>query len=182
MVMLQAGANVSLTKDNPLLDDLVVGFGWDTIQANGPQIDLVPSAIMVGQNGQAVSNEHFVFFNQLATPDDAVRYIEGDDSEQIEMTLSLIPETVDKIIFVVYVDPDVRKPGNFGSVRSSYIRVADRENSEIARFNLPPADISINAMIFGEVYKHRDEWKFRAVGQGYKTGLIGVAQDYKVAL
>jgi tellurium resistance protein TerD len=179
---LQAGANISLTKGNPLLNELVIGFGWNTIQSNGPQVDLVPSAIITDANNLALSDDHFVFFNQLATPDDAVRYVEGDDSEQIEVSLSLVPEAVAKIVFIVYVDPDVRKPGNFGSVKNAYMRVADRENNEIARFDLPNADLSINAMIFGEIYKHRDEWKFRALGQGFKDGLSGVANAYKVAL
>lgn len=182
MVTLQAGANVSLTKNNPLLSELVVGFGWDVISSNGPQVDLVPSAIVANSANEAISDEHFVFFNQLSTPDDAVRYVEGDDAEQVELSLSLIPDNVDKIAFVVYVDPDVRKPGNFGSVRNAYIRVADRDNSEIVRFNVPNPDLSITAMIFGEIYKHNGEWKFRAVGQGYKTGLVGVARDFKVAL
>lgn len=182
MVTLQTGGNVSLTKNSPLLDDIIVGFGWDVIQSNGPVVDLVPSAIITDADGKAVSDEHFVFFNQLATPDEAVRYVEGDDAEQIEMKFSRVPAEVNKVVFVVYVDPDVRKPGNFSSVRSAYIRVADKDNTEIARFNLPSADLTITAMIFGEVYRHNGEWKFRAVGQGYTSGLAGVAQDFGVGL
>jgi tellurium resistance protein TerD len=182
MSTLQAGANISLTKTNPLLDDIVVGFGWNLINSNGLQPELVPSAIITDTENDALSDEHFVFFNQLATPDDAVRYVEGDDSEQIELNLSLIPTDVAKIVFVVYVDPDLRKPGNFGSVREAYIRLADRENNEIVRFELPNPDLSITAMIFGELYRYKEEWKFRAIGQGYTTGLAGVAKDYKVNL
>ena len=183
MVSLEPGANISLTRENPLLSDLIVGFGWDIVQPSGPQIDLVPSAIITDRSNTALSDDHFVFFNQLATPDDAVRYVEGDDVEQVELSLRLLSETpAEKVVFVVYVDPDVRRPGNFGAVRNAYIRVADKDNTEIVRFNLPQHSSEETAMIFGEIYKHNNEWKFRAIGQGYKSGLEGVAKDYKVGL
>lgn len=183
MVSLQAGANVSLTGKNPLLSDLIIGFGWDIVQPSGPQVDLVPSAIMTNKQNIALSDEHFVFFNQLASPDDAVRYVEGDDVEQVELSLRLLNQTAaEKVVFVVYVDPDVRNPGNFGSVRNAYMRVADKDNTELARFELPQKGSSETAMIFGEIYKHNNEWKFRAVGQGYTAGLEGVAKDFQVGL
>ena len=181
-VILQAGANVSLTRTNPLLSEVVVGFGWRTVDGNGPQVDLVPSVIAVGDDDMAVSDDHFVFFNQLATPDDSVRYVTGEDAEQVELSLASVPDTVKKLVFVVYVDPDIRQPGNFGSVRNAYIRLADREDTAIVRFNLPNPDLSITAMIFGEVYRHNGEWKFRAIGQGYTTGISGVAGDFGVTL
>lgn len=183
MVSLQAGSNISLTKNNPVLSDLVIGFGWDIMQPQGPQIDLVPSAIIANKENIALSDDHFIFFNQLSTPDDAVRYVVGNDKEQIELSLKLLGQTkAEKVVFVVYVDPDVRKPGNFGSVRNAYIRIADKDNTEIVRFDLDQKDNTVTAMIFGEIYKYNTEWKFRAIGQGYSTGLAGVAKDYKVGL
>jgi len=180
VIKLESGANVSLTANSPLLKEIIVGFGWNIISSNGPVVELVPSAIMCDANGAAVSDEHVVFFNQLATPDDAVRYVTKDDKEQIEVNLSRIPEDVKKIALIVYVDPDIRKPGNFGSVRNAYVRVADREDNDIVRYDIPQADIEVTAMVFGEIYNHNGQWKFRAVGQGYKTGLLGVAKDFKV--
>ncbi len=183
MVLLQAGANASLTKNNPLMSDIIVGFGWNIVQPAGPQVDLVPSAIITDKSNNAISDEHFVFFNQLSTPDDAVRYVEGDDVEQVELSLKLLEKTpAEKVVFVVYTDPDVRNPGNFGSVRDAYIRIADKDNTEIARFNVPQSNATVTAMIFGEIYKHNSEWKFRAVGQGYASGLEGVAKDFKIGL
>jgi len=180
VINLESGANISLTANNPLLKEILIGFGWSLVASNAPLTELVPSAIMVGANGKAVSDEHFVFFNQLGTPDGAVNYVSGEDKEQIEVNLSLIPEEVTKIVFVVYADPDIRKPGNFGSVRGAYIRVADREDSSIARYDINQTDIEVTAMVFGEIYKHNGAWKFRAVGQGYSTGLAGVAKDFGV--
>jgi tellurium resistance protein TerD len=97
--------------------------------------------------------------------------------------LKLLGQTpAEKVVFVVYVDPDVRKPGSFDSVRDAYIRVADKDNTELARFTLPPQNTTSTAMIFGEIYKHNNEWKFRAVGQGYSAGIVGVAKDFQVGL
>jgi len=181
-VTLESGANVSLTAGNPLLKEVVVGFGWDVINSNSGDVELVPSALLCDSDGKVISDEHMVFFNQLSTPDDSVRYVTKDDKEQIELDLSKIPSAVEKIVFIVFVDPDVRKPGNFGSVRNARIRVADREDSDIARYDITQADKNVTAMVFGEIYRYKDAWKFRAVGQGYSTGLVGVARDYKVNL
>lgn len=183
MTIISAGANVALTAGNPLLKEIVVGFGWNVIKSNGPITELVPSAIMCGDNGKALSDDDLVFFNQMLSPDGSVEYVSDGDSEQIEVALNQIPDTVAKIVFVVYVDPDIRRPGNFGSVRSAYVRVADREKNEIVRYNLEDeSGVDVTAMVFGELYRHNGNWKFRAVGQGYSSGLAGVAKDFGVQI
>lgn len=181
---LTPGSNASLTKENPLLDDIVVGFGWSITENRGPQIELVPAAIITDDDDKALSDDHFLFFNQLSAADGSVQYVEGDDIDQIEISLKSIPEDVKKIVFIVYVDPDLRSPGNFGSVKDPYIRIFDRSHNEIVRFDLTPDkdDRIINSKVFGELYRHRTEWKFRALGQGYSTGISGVAKDYSVTL
>lgn len=182
VTQLVAGGNTSLTADNPLLKELVVGFGWNVISSNGPAAELVPSAIMCGEDGKAVSDDHFVFFNQLAAPDGSVQYVQGDDQEQIDVNLALVPEKVAKIVFVVYVDPDVRKPRTFSAVRNSYVRVADKEDRDIVRYNVDTDVSQSTAVVFGELYRYKGAWKFRALGQGYSHGLQGVAKDFGVAL
>ena len=182
VIRLEAGANTPLTANNPLLDELAIGFGWSIISGNGPKVELVPSAIMCDTNGNALSDEHMVFFNQLATADGSVKFVTGDDQEQIDIALNLIPDNVAKIMFVVYVDPDIRKPGTFAAVRNAYIRVADREDNDMVRFDLVQPNSDVNAMIFAELYRHNGNWKFRAIGQGFTTGIKGVADSFKVNL
>jgi tellurium resistance protein TerD len=181
-VKLVRGSNTSLSELLPILGTVVVGFGWKVIEGKGPIAEMVPSAIVCNAAGLALSDEHLVFFNQLATPDGAVEYVQGDE-EQIEVDLAAIPEAVDKLVFVVYADPDLRHPGNFGAVRNAYLRICDRSGAEMIRYDIEDsADIDVTAMIFGEIYRHRDTWKVRAVGQGYKTGLTGVAKDFGVTI
>ncbi|MFC8303522.1 TerD family protein [Specibacter sp. NPDC057265] len=183
MATLVAGANAALTAENPGLDHVVVGMAWDTIPARGPQTELVPFAVMCDSSGQAASNEHLVFFNQLVSVDSSVTFLGDTDQEQIDVDLSSVPAEISKIVFFVYVDPEFRGPGTFSSVRSAHIRVATAENRELVRFDLSTSGLeAVTAMIFGELYRHRNDWKFRALGQGYSTGLAGVAKDYGIKL
>ncbi|MDJ0457694.1 TerD family protein [Arthrobacter sp. NQ7] len=183
MASMAPGSNAALTAENPDLQKALVGFGWSLVPSRGPQAELVPLAIMCGSDGRAISDEHLVFFNQLTTPDDGLQFVGSDDVEQIDVDLKKVPELVKKIVFIVYVDPEVRGLGTFAAVRSAYIRVADQESRDLVRFDVPLADQSqVRAMQFGELYRHEGGWKFRAIGQGYLNGLSGVASDYKVTL
>jgi tellurium resistance protein TerD len=186
-----AGANASLTAENPHLNRLVVGLGWSVVASKGPQAEPVAAAILCARDGSALSNEHMVFFNQIASPEGSVGYSTEDsgaflgeeDQEQIDVDLPGVPEDVAKICFVVYIDPELRGPGTFSTVRDAYIRVANTDNFEFLRFDVPTSTATnINAMVFGELYRHASGWKFRAIGQGYSTGLRGVAADFRVAL
>jgi tellurium resistance protein TerD len=133
------GSNASLTAENPDLRKILVGFGWSLIPSRGPQAELVPLAIMCGHDGRALSDEHLVFFNQLTSPEGGLEFVESDDVEQIDVDLDNVPEAVRKIVFVVYVDPDLRGPGTFASVKHSYIRLANESSRELIRFDIPAA-------------------------------------------
>ncbi len=181
-VKLIRGSNTSLSELIPSLGTVLVGFGWNVVESRGPAVELVASAILCGASGHALSDEHLVFFNQLVSPDGAVHYVE-DDAEQIEVDLSSVPAEVTKIVFVVYADPDLRKPGNFGAVRSAYVRVCDRSGGELIRYDSEEGSgLDITAMVFVELYRHSGAWKVRAIGQGYSTGLQGVADDFGVRI
>jgi len=180
---LMAGGNVFLTKENPNIHEVVAGFGWNIRGGSGPVTEVVPSAILCDASGKAIAPDSLIFFNQIQSDDGSVNYVSNGDKEQIEVALSEVPESVAKIVFVVYIDPDVRKPGNFSSVREAYIRIADTAGTELTRFEVPnDSNVEITAMVFGELYRHSGGWKFRAVGQGYSTGLSGVAKDFGVLI
>lgn len=177
-----AGGNVSLTRENPDLTTIVVGFGWDSVKSNGPITEIVPSAVLCGSDGKAINPKSLVFFNQTLSDDGTVEFVSDNDDEQMEVDIAFVPSEIHKIAFVVYVNPEERRPGNFASIRSAYIRIAKKGAGELVRFNIPSASLSstVDAMIFGELYRYKEEWKFRAVGQGYSTGLKGVASDFRV--
>jgi tellurium resistance protein TerD len=187
-VSLAKGGNVSLTKQAPGLSAVVVGLGWDERMTSGQAFDLDASALMLTPSGRILSDEHFVFFNNLSSPDGSVEHTgdnltgegEGDD-EQIKVDLSRVPPEVDRIVFPVSIyDADSRQQ-NFGQVRNAFIRVINQaDDAELARYDLSEDASSETAMIFGELYRRSGDWKFRAVGQGYSSGLAGIARDYGV--
>jgi len=187
-VSLSKGGNVSLTKAAPNLRAILVGLGWDERTTSGAAFDLDASALMVGTSGKILSDQHFVFFNNLKSPDGSVEHTgdnltgsgEGDD-EQILVNLSLVPAECDRIVFPVSIYEAEQRAQSFGQVRNAFIRVVNSDdNNELARYDLSEDASSETAMIFGEVYRNNGEWKFRAVGQGYASGLAGIARDFGV--
>ena len=187
-VSLTKGGNVSLTKAAPGLTAVVVGLGWDARTTDGQDFDLDASAIACSADGKVVSDQHFIFFNNLTSPDGAVEHTgdnltgegEGDD-EQVKVNLAGVPAEVDKIVFPVSIYDAEAGGQTFGQVRNAFIRVVNQaDNSELARYDLSEDASTETAMVFGELYRSGAEWKFRAVGQGYTSGLAGIARDYGV--
>jgi len=185
-ISLTKGGNISLTKEAPGLSNIVVGLGWDPRTTDGEKFDLDSSAILVDASGKAVSGKHFVFFNNLTSPDGSVVHTgdnltgqgEGDD-EQIKIDLAAVPAEVEKIVFPVAIYEATTRGQNFGQVRNAFIRIVNgADNSEIARYDLTEDAAVESAMVFGEVYRHSGDWKFRAVGAGFAEGLAGVMKDY----
>ncbi|SOD63690.1 tellurium resistance protein TerD [Streptomyces zhaozhouensis] len=187
-VTLSKGGNVSLTKEAPGLTAVIVGLGWDVRTTTGTDYDLDASALLCGENGKVLSDSHFVFYNNLTSPDGSVEHTgdnltgEGDgDDEAIKVNLATVPPEVDKVVFPVSIhDADARRQ-SFGQVQNAFIRVVNQaDGAEIARYDLSEDAATETAMIFGELYRRGSEWKFRAVGQGYASGLAGIASDFGV--
>ena len=187
-VSLSKGGNVSLTKEAPNLTAVVVGLGWDARTTTGTDFDLDASALLTNEQGKVLSDAHFVFFNNLRSPDGSVEHTgdnltgegEGDD-EVINVNLAGVPADVVKIVFPVSIYEAESRQQSFGQVRNAYIRVLNAaDQRELARYDLTEDASTETAMVFGELYRHGPEWKFRAIGQGYASGLRGIAQDFGV--
>ncbi|GAA3986762.1 calcium homeostasis/redox stress adaptation protein [Actinomadura viridis] len=187
-VSLAKGGNVSLTKAAPNLRQVSVGLGWDVRATTGADFDLDASALLLGTGGKVLSDQHFVFFNNLRSPDGSVEHTgdnltgegEGDD-ESINVDLATVPAECARIVFPVSIYDADNRGQNFGQVRNAFIRIVDRtDGNELARFDLTEDASTETAMVFGELYRHNGEWKFRAVGQGYASGLAGIAMDFGV--
>ncbi|MFC5750111.1 TerD family protein [Actinomadura rugatobispora] len=189
-VSLSKGGNVSLTKQAPGLTAVTVGLGWDLRTTTGADFDLDASALVLDGSGKIVSDGHFVFFNNLRTPDGGVEHTgdnktgvgEGDD-EQIKVNFGALPDTAERVAFAVSIYEADTRGQNFGQVRNAFIRVVNQgDGGEMARYDLSEDASTETAMVFGELYRNGAEWKFRAVGQGYASGLAGIATDFGVNL
>ncbi|ARF80533.1 TerD family protein [Kitasatospora aureofaciens] len=188
VVTLAKGGNVSLTKAAPNLTQVQIGLGWSARSTTGAPFDLDASALICG-GGRVLGDEYFVFYNNLKSPEGSVEHqgdnlVGGDDTgddELVLVNLELVPAQADKVVFAVSIYEAEARLQNFGQVRNAYIRVVNSvDGQEIARYDLSEDASNETAMIFGELYRYAGEWKFRAVGQGYASGLRGIALDFGV--
>ncbi|WP_328463665.1 TerD family protein [Streptomyces sp. NBC_00448] len=186
-VTLAKGGNVSLSKAAPNLTQVQIGLGWRARSTTGADFDLDASALLCS-GGRVLGDEYFVFYNNLKSPEGSVEHTgddltggSGGDDETILVDLTKVPATVDKVVFPVSIyDADARLQ-TFGQVSDAYIRVLNQSDGvELARYDLTEDASTETAMIFGELYRYGGEWKFRAVGQGYASGLRGIALDFGV--
>lgn len=164
-----------------------IGLGWDTNSSStGTAFDLDASVFVLGENKKILSDGHFIFYNNLKTPNESVEHTgdntdgEGDgDDEQIKVDLSKIEATAFEICIVVTIHDAEGRKQNFGQVRNSYVRIFDtNSNAEILKYELEE-DFSIETAVeFGRIYKRNNEWKFEAVGMGMKGGLEDFLNKY----
>ncbi|MBF0125431.1 MAG: TerD family protein [Magnetococcales bacterium] len=188
-VVLSKGGNVSLSKEAPGLTKIAVGLGWDVRATDGGDFDLDASAFLLKADGKVRDDSDFIFYNQLQSKDGSVTHTgdnrtgvgEGDD-ETIKINLATVAADIQKIAFAVTIHEADGRRQSFGMVANAFIRVVndDGSNKELARYDLSEDSSTETAMIFGEVYRHNSEWKFRAVGQGFKGGLGPLANNYGV--
>lgn len=191
-ISLQKGQKIDLTKGNSSLDKIVVGLGWDEVkqQSKGligslfsgakQDIDCDASAIMC-KNGKFTNSKDVIYFNNLQHKSKSVKHMgdnltgagDGDD-EQIVIELSKVPTEYDKIIIVVNIYQAIKRNQHFGMIENAFIRIVDaQKNVEVCKYNLSENYSNMYAMIFGELYRHNNEWKFNAIGQATQDPGIG---------
>ena len=188
-VCLQKGQKVSLTKGNPGLAKVVVGLGWDVNAFDtGGSFDLDAAAFMLTDSGKVSCQNDFIYYGNLTHPSGSVQH-QGDNltgvgdgaDEQIRIDLSKVPANITKIAFTVTIYDAEARHQNFGQVNNAFVRIYNEANGEeLLRYDLGE-DFSIEtAAVFGELYKHGDEWKFNAIGSGYQGGLAALCNNYGI--
>lgn len=181
---------INLTKGQRIeigLSKVGVGLGWDPNQGTGFDFDLDASAFMIGENKKTPKDEFFVFYNNQKSPDNSVESSGDDltggnsdgDDETLTVDLSKVDSKIQEIIFTVTIHDYENRKQNFGQVRNSFIRIYNAQtNAEIAKYELDE-DFSVETAVeFGRLYKRGQEWKFEAMGIGYKGGLEYFVKKY----
>lgn len=187
-INLSKGGNVNLSKEAPTMTNITVGLGWDARVTDGANFDLDASAFLLGANGKVSQDKDFIFYGEKNSVCGSVvhngdnRTGDGDgDDESISVDLTKVPASIEKIVVAVTIHEGTAKNQNFGQIQNAYIRIVNASsNTEVARFDLTEDGSVETAMIFGELYRHAGDWKFRAVGQGFAGGLGPLARSYGV--
>jgi tellurium resistance protein TerD len=187
MAEMKRGANVALTREVPGLNGVVLGMRWNAGAERVLEENLTFAAILCGPDGRARSDRDFVFFNQIASPDESVQQLEqalAGDSEQIVVDLAGVPADIERIVVVLYVNEGPAQRRTLGQLRSCVIRVLNAaDNTELVRSEeLASAFHTETAVALGELYRHPSGWKFKVLGQGYSKGVAGIATDYGIPL
>ncbi|MDQ0197615.1 TerD family protein [Neobacillus ginsengisoli] len=199
-INLHKGQRVDLTKTNPGLSKVLVGLGWDPVQSGGgglfgslfgggnnANIDCDASVIMLGANDKLQNNKDVVYFGNLRSNDGSVQHsgdnLTGDgdgDDEQITVDLSRVPSHIQKLVFVVNIYDCVKRKQHFGMIRNSFIRVVNPSNQQpLLHYNLSEDYSGKTCLVAGEIYRHGNEWKFAAVGNGTNAaGLSEVVRSF----
>jgi len=173
------GGNISLTKTDPSLKNIIAGLGWDVRETDGETFDLDASILMVQADGKVRSDRDFIYYHQKDYACGAVHHTgdnrtgagDGDD-ESILVFLDKLPAEIHKLIVCVSIYEADQNKQNFGQVLNAFIRLVNKESQqEITRYDLSENASTQTEMIFGEIYRYEGEWKFRAIGQGVKDGL-----------
>ena len=191
-VSLAKGQRVSLEKIAPGLTEIFVGLGWDVkVVDTGVNFDLDASVFLLGSNDRLISDKHFIFYNNLTSPD-AAKSIEhtsdnltgaGDgDDEVIKINLTKVPAEIEKIVVTVTIHEAQERKQNFGQVQNAFVRIVNLQNEqEVVRYDLVE-DYSIEtALIMAELYRKDGEWRLNAVGAGYQGGLQALLDRYQSA-
>ncbi|MET9529340.1 TerD family protein [Streptomyces sp. NPDC006649] len=155
----------------------------------GPDVpDIDASALLLGSGGRVRSDEDFVFYNQPRHPSGLVRRLPkkrdaGGLTDTVEADLAALDPSVDQVVLAASSDG-----APFRAVRDLRILLYDAAapagdgTAALAVFDVQPETGEETAMICGELYRRGDRWKFRAVGQGYPTGLVGLATAYGISV
>lgn len=181
---------INLTKGQRIdvgLSRVGVGLGWDPNEGSGFDFDLDASAFMLGENKKLPKDEYFIFYNNPKSPDASIESSGDDltggnsdgDDETLTVDLTRVDPQIQEIIFTVTIHDAEQRRQNFGQVRNSFIRIYDANtNEEIAKYELEE-DFSVETAVeFGRLYRRNGEWKFEAMGIGYKGGLQYFVDKY----
>ncbi len=188
-VSLSKGGRVSLSKEAPGLKNIKVGLGWDTNATDtGTDFDLDASIFMLDASNKATADSDFIFFNNLKSTDGSVVHqgdnLTGDgdgDDEVIDIDLSKVDEKYQSIAIAVTIHEATVRKQNFGQVSNAFVRIVnDADGKELAKYELDEDYSSETAILFGSLYRKDGEWRFKAEGTGFNSGLKGFCDTYGV--
>ncbi len=187
-VSLVKGENVNLTKDNPALNKVFVGLSWNPRKTSGIDFDLDAQVFLLNENSRVRTDADFIFYSNKSSLDGSVKH--GGDNrtgvgegfdETVNIELNKIPADVKKVVFTASIYDALNRKQNFGQVDDASITILDETTGQaLAKFDLTEDASADASMILGELYRHNNEWKFKAVGQGFKTELGDLAKNFGV--
>jgi tellurium resistance protein TerD len=180
------GGNVNLTKECPILDKVLVKITWE-INNTDKKFDLDAGAFLLDENGKVRTDSDFIFYNCLKEQSQACVIHQWNDIKEVVVQESFvvsfykIPLEIKKIPFSLTIYNGAKRKQNFSFLKNASITLIDSTSQEeIVKYNFIDSNENITALIFGEIYRHNGDWKFKAIGQGFMEGMPGLEKLYGV--
>lgn len=174
MADLIRGANANITKEIPSLAVVTIGATWST-QDKVLDNDLLMGAVLCDSSGKAISDTELVFFNQLSNSTNTVAM--GQDHHQVDIDLLSVPNSVDRVDIVLWINSAPRTMSSLTSLSARAIHTVTGEQL-VTTENLAPYLDSVKAACLVQVYRHSGQWKIRSKGEGWRDGLAGMMKGY----
>lgn len=180
--LLAKGGNVSLVQRSAVEESRVHAVVRWSDPDGAADVDV--SALLLGSDGRVRGDEDFVFYNAPTGADGAVRLLGKRSAEdlaedRIAVDLEALPSEIGSVVIAASLD--AAEGVGFGDVGELSVEILDMSGARRARFEVPGSGAE-TAMVLGELYLRGEEWKFRAIGQGWDSGLAGLATDYGITV
>jgi tellurium resistance protein TerD len=186
-ISLEKKKPISLIKERPGLQNIMVGLGWDEALINNVKVDCDVSLFMLGAKGKILEDDFFIFYNNLASPDNAVKHLgdsrggEGDgDDESVSVDLSKIDSRIEFLYFAVTIHESEKRGHHFGNVENSYINIRNAaDNSILCQYQLHESFDGQDSLVIASIARNGGEWNVEALGQAFSGGLATLLELYQ---
>ena len=187
MALLKRGTNVALTREIPSLSRLTLGVQWNAGAETVLDQNMVMVTLLCDAGSRALSEDHFVFFNQLSSPEESVVQAQqamGGDKEQVTVELAAVPAEVERVVVAVYVNEGPGQRRTLSQLKSCSIRVLNADDGQelVKSEELASGLSSETSLTLGELYRNQGGWKFKVLGQGYAGGVTAMAKDFGLSV
>lgn len=183
---LTKGGNANLSKECQILDKVLVQISWD-INNNDKKFDLDVGAFLLKQDGKVRNDLDFIFYNSLKEQNQSCVIHQWNDVKEVVLKESFlvsfhkVPLEITKIPFSLTIYNGAKRKQNFSFLKNARITIIDCDSgNEIITYKFVDSKENITALIFGELYRHNGDWKFKAIGQGFTEGMTGLEKLYGV--
>lgn len=184
-VLLVKGQKADLTKNQPGLNTVIVGMGWQ----GGSAVEVDFSVFMLAGNGKVTKDEDLIFYGNPSNPNRSISIIDSNkrsyagiiDHAQVEMKLRDIPSSVERVAFALTLYEGEKRKHNFSMLQNTYIRIVDSATGNVLiQYNLGQAFPVETAIVVGELYRYNGEWKVNCIGSGYSGGLGALCGSFGI--
>lgn len=199
-IQLKKGNSISLKKEAPKLNQIMLGLGWDMVtqpqktglfgflESSAAEIDLDASVLCLDQSDRLTSTNNVIYYKNLSHPSNAIRHLgdnltgQGDgDDERIIVELDQVPDDISTLLFVVNIYKGQKRKQNFSAIRNAFVRLVDLStNQEIASYELSESAYTNQTLMkMAELRRTDSGWQMKAIGEGLQSTLDNLISDYQ---